>query len=150
MDNELTKGGAYVRYVDEWIYRSDIERLETGNTFSQEIGIAYEKVDFTITPITFQMGKFIWKKLYLLGGVAYLINEIVVEKYPPYPFNEDIDNSWGLVGTLGYDFMITKQLYLFLETRYLYSKANIYVNNNKVYRENLSNLEGSIGVGFKF
>ena len=148
MDNEKSCG-AYLRYENDWIYRLDIERLETGNTFSQSIGIAYEKVDFTITPITFQMGKR-WNRFYLLGGVAYLINDIEVEKYTPYPFNESIDNSWGFVATLGYDFMITKNLYLFLEGRYLHSKASVYVDSVEQYKENLSNLGGSVGIGWRW
>ena len=150
MDNTFS-GGGYLRIVkDETIYRLDIDTFETGNTFSQHIPIAYEKVDFESNPIMLSIGRYFTKGLYGIAGIGILLNDMVVEQYVPSPFDYKIDNSLGLSAIIGYDFKMNKCFYSFLEGRYLYSKADVYIQGNKNHKENLSNLGMFIGIGWRF
>jgi len=160
MDNEWTKGGGYIRITDESaIYRLDADIISTGNTFSKEVSIAYETANFRIVPVIFSAGGYFFRgnrrigfleNLYILGGMGYSFNQIDTEQYTASPFTAEIRDSYCLSVTLGNDFNVNENVYLFGEMRYIYNKADIYINSVKSHEEDLSNLGVYGGIALRF
>lgn len=150
-DNEMTNWGAFIRVVeDKHIVRLDIDKLETGNTFQNSLGIAYERVDIDMMPIVLNYGQYLWKDAYGLIGIGYSINDILVEGYVPYPFHYKMFNSLIYTVTLGYDYNLNDNWYVFLEGRYMYNKARVALSTGRRFKEDLGNKTGFIGLGYRF
>lgn len=151
-DSELTEWGGYLRYIrNRYIVRLDLDRLETGNTFQNRLGIPYEQVEVRSIPIIVSIGKYVWRNLYLLGGMGYSFNEIEIEQYPSDPFGYGMDNSMVYSMILGYDKEIgNSKWYGFGEVRKIWSKAEVHISTGQKFKEDLGNVGLYIGLGRRF
>lgn len=124
-----------------WIMRLDISKERTGSEFKNDFPLAYDGFRVNTYPITFQLGKKLSRSIpfYLLAGVGIMINDADIWQYDAYPFKAKMDNSFCVVATIGFEKKLTKTVYLFLEGRYLYSKADVQIEGCNSIKENLSN-----------
>jgi len=150
-DSELCYGG-YIRYdLNNNLIRLDIDTNKTGDEFYNKFPKPYEGIHLKQTNYIFSIGRK-FKLLYALIGCAYTQNEADILRFPPPEpeYEAKVKDSLSPAIILGLQQDITKNLYFYIETRYISSKMPVEVNNEKVFDENTSNASIWTGVAWKF
>jgi opacity protein-like surface antigen len=134
---------------NNWIRRLDISRERTGVEFVSKFPLPYDGVRIISYPITISIGRKVGI-FYGLVGAGYMLNSADVWQYPEYPFDAKMNNSICGSAIVGLSKDIIKNLYIFAEARYLYSKAEVEIAGYDSFTEDLSNVSGYAGLGIKF
>lgn len=147
-DSEISYGG-FLRFVkDNWIARLDIDYNETGNTFLNPIGIAYEQVNLRQRNFSLSFGSYFFKYLYALVGATYTQNEGNIEQYTAHPFDYEFKNSLAPSATIGIEKSMGR-FFTFLEYRKIWSEMEVRIKEN-IITEDTGNSTVFFGIGVKW
>jgi hypothetical protein len=147
---ELMYGVHYRKDFKDWWIRTELDRLETGNEFSEQPNVAYEGVD--LKQYAFGLtGGYQWKWLYAGIGIDYLYHgDTFVELYPNYPDKVEVKDALGYHLVLGATKKLTKNLNLFVEGKRIWGKADIEHNGDFVFKEDVGSLSVITGLEWRF
>ena len=134
---------------NSWITRLDIEKFRTGSEFSHDFPIAYDGVKINQYLIILSFGRQI-DMFYGLLGAGYIVNDAEFWEYTSTPFDAKMNNSPCLALTLGIEKNVAKDIYVFVEGQYTYSKTKVETQGYNSFTEDVSNVTGWTGLGWRF
>jgi outer membrane protein len=164
-DSLETNAGAKVKAENRWIPEVDVSYFFTKNlaaelvlTYPQEVDIKAGStklghVDALPPSLLLQyhadLGAF---KPYVGAGLNYTL-------FTKKSFNSEalggakvsVDQStWGLVGQVGFDYFLTKNVSLNVDVKYIKMETDVKVNGDKAGKLELSPITAGVGVGYRF